>query len=132
MKKYFWLVLMIPFLWIWAWCENKIIQTPEIEKSELVEFCEVNGWFIWWTDELVCYFTNSSCMAKDFYNWDCLPQEELESLYDEELAELYCEKSYWTISEVDIWWEKEKICLFHNQSVCSLKDIFYWECNIEN
>ena len=132
MKKYFWLVLMISFLWIWVWCENKSVKTLEIEKSELVEFCEVNGWYIWWKDELVCYFTNSSCTAKDFYNWDCLPQEELESLYNEELAELYCEKSYWTISEVDIWWEKEKICLFPNQSVCSLKDIFYWECDVEN
>ena len=129
MKKYALLGLVIIFLWLWAWCENKLTLSPSVDKQDLIQYCEDNWWYIWETDWFVCYFFNSSCPALDFYNGDCLPQDVSQSLYDEETAKTYCEKQYWTVNELEIWWETEKICFFPNQSVCSLKDLFNWECN---
>lgn len=129
MNKYVLLGLVITFLWLWAWCENKLTLSPGVDKQDLIQYCEDNWWYIWETDWLVCYFFNSSCTALDFYNGDCLPQDVSQSLYDEETAKTYCEKQYWTVNELEIWWETEKICFFPNQSVCSLKDLFNWECN---
>ena len=129
MKKYVLLSLVIAFLWLWTWCENKLTLSPSVDKEDLIQYCEDNWWYIWETDWLVCYFFNSSCPALDFYNGDCLPQDVSQSLYDEETAKTYCEKQYWTVNDLEIWWETEKICFFPNQSVCSLKDLFNWECN---
>jgi hypothetical protein len=129
MKNYILLGLVITFLWLWAWCENKITLSPEVDKEKLIQYCEDNWWYFWETDWLVCYFFNSSCPALDFYNGDCLPKEESNSSYDENQAIKYCEESYWMVNELEIWWEIEKICFFPDQSVCSLKEIFYWECD---
>lgn len=123
-------IITVCFLSLLFWCENKETLNEQIEKTTIIQYCESNGWYIGWTDDMVCYFANSSCNAVEFYEWKCLPVLEQQIEYDENLAEQYCTQQDWVVNTIDVWWNDEKICIFPNQSVCSLIELFNWDCDI--
>lgn len=127
MKKLLIVFILFPICFLY-WCEKQVSEDLNVEKSAIIQYCESNGWFIAETDSLVCYFSNSSCDALDFYNWDCQISDWIKESYNEEIAIQRCNDNYWIVNSIESEWNESKICLFPNQSVCTLNELFYWEC----
>jgi hypothetical protein len=133
MKTTYIISLLLPLSIIFSGCDTSILNIGwKVDNSTLINNCKDNGWYaVAENDTISCYFENSYCDALDLYNWKCFNEPYMPDSFDESLAEEKCKEINWTVESVNAWWEDLNLCFFSDGSVCSLKEVYDWECNIE-
>lgn len=115
---------------IFSGCKQNIIETEEkVDNTTLANYCTDNWWYVATENNVLsCFFENSYCGALAFYKWECLNEPYISNEYDEAIAEEKCESAGWSIEVLNSWWDEIKICFLADDTICSLQELYDWEC----